>query len=94
MEIEEILATRARARKRHIVLPEGNDERILQAADIVLQKGIADLTIFGNPGELRRRCEALGLNCIKAAEFLDYRNCGLFDEYTEIFYKLRKSKGI
>jgi phosphate acetyltransferase len=94
MNIEETLAERARAKKRHIILPEGNDERILQAADIVLQKGIADLTIFGNPGELQQRSESLGLKHIKTAEFMDYRKSPSFNEYADIFYNLRKSKGI
>jgi len=94
MNFEEELARRAGARKRRIILPEGNDERILRAADIVLQKGIADLTIFGDTDELRQRCEALGLQNIRAAEFLDYRKCPFFDEYAEIFYNLRKAKGV
>ncbi|MCL2127720.1 MAG: phosphate acetyltransferase [Treponema sp.] len=94
MNIEETLAERAKAKKRRIVLPEGNDERILRAADIVLEKGIADLTILGGPDEIRRHGESLGLKHLGAAEFLDYRNCPYFDEYAEIFYNLRKSKGI
>ena len=94
MNISDTLAERAGANKRHIILPEGNDERILQAADIVLQKGIANITILGNPDEMRRRSESLGLNHIKAAEFLDYRKCSYFGEYARIFYDLRKSKGV
>jgi len=94
MNFVEMLAEKAAKKKRRIVLPEGNDERILRAADIVIQKGIADITIFGDPGELRKHSESLGLAHINAAEFLDYRNCPFFDEYTEMFYQLRKSKGI
>ena len=91
MNFEEMLAEKARARKRRIVLPEGNDERILQAADIIIQKDIADITILGDPFEIKKRCESLGLKNIQAAEFLDYRKCSLFDEYAETFYNLRKS---
>jgi len=94
MNIEEMLAEKAGARKRRIILPEGNDDRILRAADIVLQKGIADLTIFGDPDELKRRSESIGLNNIRAAEFMDYKKSKFFDEYVQIFYNLRKSKGI
>ena len=94
MNIEEMLAEQAGAKKRHIVLPEGNDERILRAADIIRQKGIADLTIFGDPDGLRQRSEFLGLKNIQTAEFLDYRKSPFFDEYVQIFYELRKSKGI
>jgi phosphate acetyltransferase len=94
MDIEEILSERARAKKRRIILSEGNDERILQAADIALQKGLADLTILGNPDEMSQHCEALGLKHIRAAEFLDHRKSPFFDEFVQTFYNLRKSKGI
>jgi phosphate acetyltransferase len=94
MNIEETLAKKAAAKKRRILLPEGNDDRILRAADIVLQKGIADLIIFGDPGELGRRSKSLGLEHIQAAEFMDYRAAPFFEEYAGVFYNLRKSKGI
>ena len=94
MNYVETLAERARVKKRHIILPEGNDERILRAADIALQMGIADITVLGDPDGMRQQSEFLGLKYIKAAEFLDYRKCPFFDEYTEIFYNLRKAKGI
>ena len=94
MNFEETLVEQARARKRRIVLPEGNDERILRAADIIMEKGIADLTIFGDPDDLRQRCETLGLRHIRAAEFLDFSKSPSFDEYAKIFYNLRKAKGV
>jgi phosphate acetyltransferase len=94
MNIEEILFERAKARKRRIILPEGNDERILQAADIVLEKGLADITVLGNPDEMSQHCESLGLKHIRAAEFLDYRKSPVFDEYVQTFYNLRKAKGV
>jgi phosphate acetyltransferase len=94
MNIEDTLAERARARKRRIILPEGSDERILQAADIVLQKGIAEITILGNPDDLKKRGESLGLKNMHAAEFIDYRKSPFFDEYVQTFYNLRKAKGL
>ena len=94
MNIEEVLVERARAKKRHIILPEGNDERILRAANIALEKGIADITIFGDPGELQERSARLGLNHIRADSFFDFRKSPFFEEYVQSFYNLRKSKGI
>jgi len=94
MTLEQTLAEKAGTKKRRIILPEGNDERILRAADIVLQKGIADLIILGDPEELRRRAESIGLANIRAAEFLDYRKSPLSGEYAGVFHDLRKSKGI
>ena len=94
MRFDASLAERARSNKRRIVLPEGSDRRILQAADIVLQKGIADLTILGNPDEIVRQCKSLGLKNFAAAELLDYRRSPLFNDFVKIYYDLRKSKGV
>lgn len=94
MNLEEMLVERARTHKRHIVLPEGNDERILRAADIVMEKAIADLTIFGDPDEIREKAARLGLGHIRSADLLDHRKSPFFDEYTHAFYNLRKSRGI
>ena len=44
--------------RRHIVLPEGDDDRILQAADILLRRKVADLTILGEPREIQQRAGA------------------------------------
>ena len=64
------LVERARADRKHVVLPEGTDERILRAAEIVLRRGIADLTLLGDPDEIRRRAATLGLD-IAAARLVD-----------------------
>ena len=59
---EHSLIERARADVRHIVLPEGEDDRILQAASTVLARGIARLTILGDEAAIRQRAAALGLD--------------------------------
>ena len=56
------LMERARADRKHIVLPEGYDDRILRAAATVLSRGIADLTILGEAIEVRSRAIGLGLD--------------------------------
>ena len=64
------LVERARANRKHVVLPEGTDERILRATEIVLRRGIADLTLLGDPDDIRRRAATLGLD-ITAARLVD-----------------------
>ena len=56
------LIERARSDRRHIVLPEGDDDRILRAAATVLARGIADLTILGEQIEVRARAIELGID--------------------------------
>jgi phosphate acetyltransferase len=91
---QETLIERARSNRRHIVLPEGNDERILRAADEILKKDFAELTIFGNPDEMRERAERLGLGTFRKANLLDHKQSPLLEVYGRQFYELRKTKGI
>ena len=56
------LLSRARAKRRHIVLPEGTEERILRAAEILCLRDVVDLTLLGNGGEIEEKITALGLS--------------------------------
>ena len=64
---EQALLERARADRRHIVLPEGNDDRVLAAAEQLLLRGVADLTVLGRPDEVAARAAALGLGAARGA---------------------------
>ncbi|MCU1424876.1 MAG: putative phosphate acetyltransferase, partial [Microbacteriaceae bacterium] len=60
------LIERARAAGKHIVLPEGNDDRILRAASTLLSRSVARLTILGDEGEVRARAAGLGVDITNA----------------------------
>jgi phosphate acetyltransferase len=87
------LVERARAHRRHIVLPEGEDDRILRAAATVLSRGIADLTILGEEIEVRSRAIGLGLD-IHNAEVLSSFDDVLRLKFSEEYFRLRKHKGV
>jgi len=87
------LFQRARQERKHIVLPEGEDDRILKAAEILRLRDVADLTILGEENRLRSRAAALGLK-LKGVSFIDPLTSHLHDEFTETFSSLRKHKGI
>ena len=53
---------RPRRNRRHLVLPEGTDERILRAAEMLLRRGVAELTLLGRPDEIARRARELGID--------------------------------
>ncbi|MDR3243224.1 MAG: phosphate acetyltransferase [Elusimicrobiota bacterium] len=94
MSFEESLIKKAKSNKQRIVLPEGNDERILLAAEEILKEDFASLTILGNPDEMNAKAKQLGLNNFHKAELLDYKNSSLLKEFAASFYELRKAKGI
>ena len=64
------LVERARADRRHIVLPEGTDDRVLRATETVLRRGVARITLLGPEDKVRSRAAALGLD-IAAAGIVD-----------------------
>jgi phosphate acetyltransferase len=87
------LLDRARSDRRRIVLPEGEDDRILKAAGRLLQRGVADLTILGEEAHIRSRAAELGVD-LSVATVLNPRTSELGDEFAEQYAQLRKHKGI
>nr|MBI1232691.1 phosphate acetyltransferase [Cytophagales bacterium] len=89
------LVTRAKSQKKHIVLPEGKDDRILKAADRLVKQGIVNITLLGNVDEILEAINRLGLS-------LAPENCQLidpvqnihFDDYVRTLLELRKGKNM
>jgi len=87
------LVQRAKGDRRHIVLPEGAEERILRAAEILLLREVVDLTLLGNPDEIRQKIGDLGLR-LDRANIVDPLKSERRELYAETYYELRKHKGI
>lgn len=87
------LRARARRARRHLVLPEGSDDRTLQAAHALLRDGICDLTILGETDGIHRRSAALGLE-LDRASLRDPRQDPDRFEWAGAFYERRKAKGL
>ena len=87
------LVERARSDRRHIVLPEGDDERVLRATEMLLRRGVVDLTLLGPVDEVRRRAAALGLD-LSAAEIVDPATSPLREDYARVYHELRRHKGM
>jgi phosphate acetyltransferase len=83
----------AKQRRQHIVLPEGGDERILRAADILLRRDVVDLTILGDADATHARSAALDLD-LSAAELVDPLRSPLRDTYAQRYHQLRERKGV
>jgi phosphate acetyltransferase len=90
---EHRLIKRAAADKRRIVLPEGEEDRILRAADILLRRRVADLVLLGDEESIHRRASALGVD-IGAAEIINPVHSPLRHAYSETYFAIRQHKGI
>ena len=87
------LIERARAQRKRIVLPEGDDDRVLRAAATVLKRGIADLVILGEPFEVRARAIELGID-LQGAEVLSPLDAVHVHKFAEEYARLRAHKGM
>jgi phosphate acetyltransferase len=93
MMFEYELIDRARTDVRRLVLPEGTEERILRAADIVRRRGVAELTLLGDPTVIQRRARDLGLD-LGGAQLVDPATSELRDGFAEQYAEIRRHKGV
>jgi len=85
----------ARKNPKHIVLPEGNEPRMLQAVEEILEKQIAKLTLLGKPTEIKNLAKKLKLKIDwKKVEIIDPEKSPLREKYIKGYYELRKLKGV
>ena len=94
MDLLQKIKENAKKHNKRIVLPEGTEERTLQAADILLNEGIAQIILIGNPAEINKESERLGLNNITKATIIDPENHDKIDEYADILVEKKKKKGL
>jgi phosphate acetyltransferase len=87
------LIERARRQRRRIVLPEGEDDRILRASASLLRLGVADLTLLGAETTIRARASALGVD-IAAAQVLSPTDPDLVERFAVEYARVRAHKGM
>lgn len=89
------LVKRAKEHKKHIVLPEGEDDRILIAADRLIQQSVVSLTILGNRDSIETAVKRLNLSLdLGKVEIENPAASPRFETYAQKLYELRKSKGL
>ncbi|MHC1730317.1 MAG: phosphate acetyltransferase [Syntrophobacteraceae bacterium] len=87
------LISRAKKNRQHIVLPEGSEERVLRAAEILLLRGVVEITLLGSIPEIQDKLAKLGLS-LPGVNIIDPASSDLRHEFAETYYQLRKHKGI
>ncbi|MGD8523602.1 MAG: phosphate acetyltransferase, partial [Desulfobacterales bacterium] len=87
------LIQRAKKSQQQIVLPEGEEERILRASEILLHRNVAELILLGNPETIQQKVGSLGLN-LEGITVIDPLNSQLRTGYARTYYEMRKHKGI
>ena len=93
LNIMEGIFAKARAAQKTIVLPEGGDRRILQAAEEITTRRLAKVVVVGKEDEVKKAAAECGVDLSKLT-FIDPAGSPKQEEYANLFYELRKSKGV
>lgn len=89
------IVKRAKEHKKHIVLPEGDDDRILMAADALIKQDVVSLTILGNIESIQAACHRLNLTMdLTKVAIVNPATSPRFDDYANTLYELRKHKNL
>ena len=89
------LLQRAKSCRKHIVLPEGNDERIMEAAARLQLLNIVDLTLLGDRREIQQKADQLGLQIdLDKINILNPENSIHNGDFAKTLYEARKHKGL
>ncbi len=89
------LLKRAQSIKKHIVLPEGTDERVLKAAKELINSDAVKLTLLGNPVQIKDKARQLDLLIdFEKISIIDPVNSEYFEDYANTLYELRKHKNV
>ncbi|MFE0793632.1 phosphate acetyltransferase [Streptomyces mutabilis] len=93
MMFEHTLLEQARSDLRRVVLPEGTEERVLHAAEVLLRRGVCELTLLGPVEQIRKKAADLGID-LEGAELIDPAVSELRDSFAEKYAALRAHKGV
>ncbi|MEU6621233.1 phosphate acetyltransferase [Streptomyces litmocidini] len=93
MMFEHELLEQARADRRRVVLPEGTEERVLRAADVLVRRDVCDLTLLGDVEAIRKKAADLSVN-LGDTQLIDPQTSELRDSFAEKYAALRAHKGV
>ncbi|MEU3521189.1 phosphate acetyltransferase [Streptomyces sp. NPDC006654] len=93
MMFEHKLLEQARSDRRRVVLPEGTETRVLHAAEVLLRRGVCDLTLLGPADQIRKKAADLGID-LAGAQLIDPATSELRDSFAEQYALLRAHKGV
>ncbi|MFD4605306.1 phosphate acetyltransferase [Streptomyces sp. NPDC058464] len=93
MMFEHKLLEQARSDKRRVVLPEGTEARVLHAAEVLLRRGVCDITLLGPVDQIRKKAADLGID-LGDAQLIDPATSELRDAFAEQYALLRAHKGV
>ncbi|NIQ97806.1 MAG: phosphate acetyltransferase [Desulfuromonadales bacterium] len=93
MHLVDQIKAKARENLQTVVLPEGYDDRMVEAAGQIVKDGLAKIVLLGNPDTLNAKAQELGVS-LEGVELVDPKSSPKLDEYVDELVEIRKKKGL
>jgi len=93
-EVMRIFINKAKSQPKRIVFPEGSEEKILRACQVIIDEGIAKPILLGKKEAIIQKAKELSLDILESTEIIEPSKYPKFDEYVEEFFKMRQKKGV
>ena len=93
MSVIDSIKSQAIQNKKHILLPEGTEERTLKASRIIVDQGIVEISLLGKEEEVLAKAQELGVS-LEGINIIDMAKSEYYERYVNEFYEMRKEKGV
>jgi len=94
MKISQLIREKAKKNPKIIVLPEGEEPRMIKAAETVINEGFASLILLGREENIKSKVRELGIDLSSKIKIINPKDSEKLKEYAESYYQIRKNKGV
>ena len=94
MKLSQLIREKAKKNPKIIVLPEGEEPRMIKAAETIINEGFASLILLGREESIKNKARELGVELSDEIKIINPENSKKLKEYAESYYQLRKNKGV
>jgi len=94
MKLSQLIREKAKKNPKIIVLPEGEEPRMIKAAETIINEGLASLILLGREESIKSKAQELGVELVNEIKIINPKDSRKLKEYAESYYQLRKNKGM
>lgn len=94
MKISQLLREKAKKNPKIIVLPEGEEPRMIKASETIINEGFASLILLGKEENIKSKTRELGIDLSNKIKIINPKDSEKLKEYADSYYQLRKNKGV
>ncbi|MBU1290367.1 phosphate acetyltransferase [bacterium] len=94
MKLSQLIREKAKKNPKIIVLPEGEEPRMIKAAETIINEGFASLILLGREENIKSKARELGIDLSNKIKIINPKDSEKLKEYAESYYQIRKNKGV